>query len=68
MTKSASVNIFRTIWICNIFSAIPIPSSKCKKEDLYRAGKAPFAGKTYFCEKDKNYLGMVYFILLYYVL
>ena len=35
MVKSASVNIFKTIWICYM------PTDKRKKGNLHRAGKAP---------------------------
>ena len=42
MAKSVSANLFRTVWIYNFFFfLIPIPTSKRKKEDLPRAGKAP---------------------------
>ena len=47
MAKSASVNIFRSIWICNTFSVTP---TNIKKEDLHRAGKSlvTFAKKIKF--------------------
>ena len=51
--KSASVNYFKTIWICCIFSVIPMPASKRNKEDLHRAGKAPSQTKLTFLKKIK---------------
>ena len=53
MTKSVSVNLFRTIWICNIFSVIPIPAKKRKKEDLHRAGEVPGQTNLTFPKKIK---------------
>ena len=55
VVKSAFVNLFRIIWMCYIFSVIPMPTRKCKKEDLHGAGKTPGLNKTYFCKEDKNY-------------
>ena len=51
MVKSASVNLLRTIWICNIFSVIPLPIKKRKKEDFSRAGKTPGQTKLFFAKK-----------------
>ena len=54
MAKSAaSANLFRTIGICNIFSVIPIPTNKSRKEDFHRAGKAPGQTKHTFVKKVK---------------
>ena len=51
MVKSASVNLLRTIWIFNIFSVIPLPIKKRKKEDFSRAGKTPDQTKLFFAKK-----------------
>ena len=32
VAKSGSVNLFRTVWVCNIFSLKPIPNNKRKKK------------------------------------
>ena len=53
MTKSVSVNLFRSICICKIFSVIPIPAKKRKKEDLHRAGEAPGQMNLTFSKKIK---------------
>lgn len=53
MVKSNFVDLFRNIWLCHMFSVIPMQTNKRKKEYLRKADKTPSKKKLTFDKKIK---------------
>ena len=53
MAKSNFVDLFRNIWLCHMFSVIPMQTNKRKKKYLRKADKTPSKKKLTFDKKIK---------------